>query len=443
MADILVVDDDQSIGTAFEKFLHLEGHACTLASNAEDAVRLVDERCPDVVIMDVRMPGVDGLEALERMRRRHPSLHVVIMTAHGTSQTSIDAMRAGAFEYVTKPFDLEQLRAVIARVIAATPRRDIEAAAAGDVPDVSLVGDSAAMVELYKMIGTLASNDVPALLIGERGTGKELVAATIHRNSARREGPFVAVDCTTLPDAAIESAMREAGAGTLYLAEVQAAPRLVQARLARLLGAEGDRGHSTMHAPRIVAATEHELASQVGSGAFSRELLELLSVITLRLPPLRARAGDIPALVRHLVRRFAVELNREIAGVDDQVLKRFLEYEWPGNVQELASVIKRAAIVGRGSLITLDHVEGSLRGPQLPDRDDIESTLARAARVALQERLVEMPTGSTSSVYHDIIGFVETTLVKEALAITDGNQVKASELLGVNRATLRKKAFGD
>jgi DNA-binding NtrC family response regulator len=436
MADILVVDDDQSIGTALERFITREGHRCRVASNAQDALVFVDAHRPDLVFMDIRMPGVDGLEALEVLRGHYPSLLIVIMTAHGTSQTSIDAMRAGAFEYVTKPFDLDELRAVLVRALAANATSAPPAADEADAaPDVILVGDSPAMREIYKLIGTLAANAVPALLLGERGTGKELVAATIHRNSTRRNDPFMAVDCALLPPESLEAELSVEGVGTLYLAEVHALPRLAQARLTRIIARRNGAAVA-----RVIAASEKNLEEYVESGAFSRELFEQLSVITLRLPPLRSRLGDLPALVQHLLKRFSVELNHDIHGVEDQVMSRFSDYSWPGNVQELATILKRAVIVGRGSRLTLDQVEAHMRGSAAIDRGDIDAGLARAARLALEERLVDMQTGAESSVFHDIVGFVESTLVREALSITNNNQVKASELLGVNRATLRKKA---
>src|SRR5689334_17841572 len=199
MADILVVDDDQSIATAFERFLAHEGHEYALASNAEDALRLVEERRPALVFMDVRMPGVDGLQALKTLRGRYPDVYVVIMTAHGTSQTSIDAMRAGAFEYVTKPLDLDELRTVIGHALSA--KASVAPAAGAQPARTALVGDSPGMQEVFKLIRVLAANDVPALVTGERGTGKELVVATLHDNSARRDQPFITIDCANLaPD---------------------------------------------------------------------------------------------------------------------------------------------------------------------------------------------------------------------------------------------------
>ena len=434
MAEILVVDDDQSIATAFERFLRHEGHVCTVASNAEDALRLVGERDPDLVVMDIRMPGVDGLQALQLLRSRYPDLYVVMMTAYGTSQTSIDAIRAGAFEYLTKPLDLDQLRTVIAHALAARRSRDqpIVGSEEPPSPHVRLVGEVPAMQEVYKMIGRLATNDVPALIVGERGSGKELVAATIHLNSDRRESPFVTADCATLPEAAIEAEMTAAGSGTLHLAAVHALPRTLQARLTR--------GARTSLPARLIASTDKDPIELIEDPNFNREFYELLAVITLQIPPLRERREDVPLLVRYFIERFNEELNRTIKSVDDQVLQRFQEHDWPGNVGELESVVKRACIITRGDAITLPDIGGSLSENRFPGRQDAESALCRAARVALQERLVDTTAAVEASAFHDIVSLVETTLVKEALSITSGNQVKASELLGLNRATLRKKA---
>jgi DNA-binding NtrC family response regulator len=433
MAEILVVDDDQSIATAFERFLRHEGHVCTVASNAEDAVRLVGERDPDLVVMDIRMPGVDGLQTLQQLRSRYPDVYVVMMTAYGTSQTSIDAIRAGAFEYLTKPLDLDQLRTVIAHALAA--RRSREQASIGperpSSPQVRLVGEVSAMQDVYKMIGRLATNDVPALITGERGSGKELVAATIHANSDRRGGPFVTVDAT-LPDSAVEAELTAAAGGTLHLAAVHGLSRGLQARLLR----------ATRTAPtaRLIASSDQGPTELIEGETLSREFYEWLAVITLRVPPLRERRDDIPLLVRYFIERFNEELNRAIKSVDEQVLQRFQEHDWPGNVGELESVVKRACIITRGDVITLPDIGGSLSENRFPGRQDAESALCRAARVALQERLVDTTAAAETSPFHDIVSLVETTLVKEALSITSGNQVKASELLGLNRATLRKKA---
>jgi DNA-binding NtrC family response regulator len=443
MAEILVVDDDQAVAAAFERFLQYEGHAWRVASNAEDAVRLIAERAPDLVVMDIRMPGIDGLQALQEIRSRFPDVYVVMMTAYGTSQTSIDAIRVGAFDYLNKPLDLDQLRSVIEKALSARRIRDKADAPEEEgplQPPITLIGDTPAMHEVYKTIGRLATNDVPALIVGERGTGKQLVVATIHDNSPRRDRPFQSIDCATTPETVLEAELFGQAAGTIHLASVEALPPALQARLARALGAARTRGsQGASVGARVLASTEQELAQQVAGGAFNHELFDALAVITLRVPPLRERRDDIPLLVRHFVQRFNDELNRTIKGVDVQLSRRLQEHAWPGNVGELESVIKRACIITRSDVLTAEDVGESLTTNRFPARRDVEGLLARSVHTTLQERLVE-PSGNTpSSVFHDIVDLVEATLVKEALAITNGNQVKAAEILGVNRATLRKK----
>jgi DNA-binding NtrC family response regulator len=444
MADILVVDDDQSIATAFEHFLRFEGHECRLASNAEDALRLIGERQPTLIMMDIRMPGVDGLQALRDIRSRFPGVYVVMMTGYGTSQTSIDAIREGAYDYLTKPLDLDELRDVIRKALAAQQTSDITAAPAVDAgPQPALVGETAAMRDVYKVIGRLAALDVPALVVGEHGTGKQLVIATIHDNSPRRDRPFVSIDCTSVPEASLEAELFEHASGTVQLAGVEALTLSLQARLTRALG-DGARGVAAgrMRA-RVIASTDQDLQELVAEGTFSRELYHALAVITLHLPALRDRRDDIPLLVRHLIQRFNADLNRTIKGVDDTVARMLQEHEWPGNVGELESVIKRACILARGDVITTDEIGQTLAGGQIPARQDVESALVRAVRTALQERLVDSSGAEASSAFHDIVDLVETALVKEALTITNGNQLKAAGILGVNRATLRKKMLDD
>jgi DNA-binding NtrC family response regulator len=443
MAEILVVDDDQSVASAFERFLHYEGYGYRIASNAKDALAMLAERMPDLVVMDVRMPGVDGLQALQEMRARFPDVYVVMMTAYGTSQTSIDAIRAGAFDYLTKPLDLDRLRGVIQKALAAREIRErphLPADGVSALPAVSLVGDTPAMHDVYKTIGRLATNDVPALIVGERGTGKQLVMATIHDNSERRDKPFISLDCASMPESLLEAELFGRSTGTVHLAGVHALSPALQSRLARALGPERARGLSGggMEA-RVLASTDQDLGQLVAAGTFSHELYDALAVITLRLPPLRERRDDIPLLVKHFVQRFNEELNRTIKGVDEQLSRRLQEHDWPGNVGELESIIKRACIITRGDVLTAEDIGESLSSSRFPVSEDVEGLLARAVRTTLQERLVEPAGDAPSSVFHNIVDFVEATLVKEALAITNGNQVKAAEILGVNRATLRKK----
>jgi DNA-binding NtrC family response regulator len=439
MADILVVDDEESIATAFRRFLEDEGHAFRIASSADEGLRLIAARPPNVAFIDVRMPGRDGVQALREIRARFPQVYVVMMTAYGTSQTSIDAIRTGAFDYLTKPLDLDVIRTVIAKALAAQQVRDASEEPAGAdaaAARVRLIGEAPAIHEVYKMIGRLATNDVPALILGERGTGKELIARTIHDSSGRSSGPFVILDCDSMPEPALQAALLARDGGSVYISAIERMPALLQSRLTRALTSDRT-GDGAAH-PRVFAASESDLAEALRSGALRRELHDVLSVITLRLPPLRERRGDIPLLVRHFMQRLNDELSRSIRGMDDQVLRRLQDHPWPGNVGELERVVKRACIVARGDVITTDEIADSLTDSQF-DREDVESTLSQAARTALHERLVDRSPLRSSTPFHDIIDLVESTLVREALTITNGNQVKAADILGVNRATLRKK----
>ncbi len=436
MADILVVDDDRSIATAFEHFLAYEGHQFRLASSATDGLAAIAARRPDLVVMDVRMPGMDGLTALQQMRDRDPDLPVVIMTAHGTSQTSIDAIRRGAFDYLTKPLDLDSLRDVITRVTAEPKLAEADPAddTVSQVPAAVLTGSSPAMQAIYKLIGRLATNDVVALITGEAGTGRHLVAATIHANSGRRELPIVHVPCGTTPEAELAAMLQDPAIGTLHLAGVDALTQTLQARVTAALRDAQSSG--TTSRPRLLASTSVDTAAGTRDGRLSRELIEAISVITLDLPPLRERREDIPELVQHFVSRANAELGRAFKGVDDAAAKRLQQHAWPGNVGELERVIRRACIVARGQAITLADLGDSLDRPAFAAAPEAEPALARAVRQALHDRLVK---SAQASAYHAITTLVETTLVDEALAITNGNQLKASSLLGLNRTTLRKK----
>jgi two-component system nitrogen regulation response regulator GlnG len=438
LADILVVDDDQAVATAFEQFLTFDGHTCRLANSATSAIQMIEERAPNLVMMDIRMPGMDGLTALSQLRERFPGIYVVMMTAYGTSQTSIDAIRAGAFDYLTKPMDLEELREVIAKALAAQEAAGSAAVAdAEPVPPVTLVGETPAMLEVYKMIGRLATNSVPALILGERGTGKHLVVATIHDNSTRRDEPLVWLPSGTVTEAELVAALSAEPGGTVALTDVNLLSAPLQSLLAQSLSAAARlRGPIKVNA-RVVATSERELSDAVRDG-FSQALFDELAVITLRMAPLRERREDIPLLVRHFVHRFNAELSRSLKGVEPHVGRLLQSHAWPGNVAELERAIKRACIVARSDVITADDLGGTLAEDRFETPHDVDTALERAVREALHERLVTARAPAPSP-YHQIIDIVETTLVGEALVITNGNQVKAADILGVNRATLRKK----
>jgi DNA-binding NtrC family response regulator len=469
MAHILVVDDDERICNVFAEFLSGEGHNPEIASNAKDALESVRAGRPDLVLMDIRMPGTNGLEALEMIREVDPDVHVVIMTAYGTSQTSIEAMRLGAYEYLIKPLDLHELKKVIdsaleARILS----RQIEEEDSREWDKysmVNLVGSTPRMQEAYKLIGMLATNTVPALLLGERGVGKHLVARTIHANSDRREGPFAAVHCHSLLPADLEleifgseerdpltgrktripGLLDAASGGTLFLDDIEALPLNLQARLLRVLSSQDVSRRGALGEPpvdtRVITATDVEvgLGDQVREGSFNQELFQRLQTLSIQLPPLRKRLDDLPDLVTHFIRRCNSELGKSLRGVDERVMKRLRAYSWPGNVGELESVIKRAAVLARGDVITLAELGEDMGESSFVQREDAEVALELAVRRCLRHSLSEQKDEGSARHFHDIVSQVETILVNEAVAEASGNQVRAAALLGLNRTTLRKK----
>lgn len=438
MADILVIDDDLSIARSFERFLTHEKHSFRIAGGAEEGLRFIAERAPNLIFMDVRMPGLDGIQALPLIRERCPDADVVIMTAYSSSQTSIDAMRAGAFDLLIKPLGLDQLKAIIARVIEAQrvrARLEADPVSAGDDGAPSLVGESPQMHAVFKVIGRLATLDVPALIVGERGTGKRVVVATIHTNSPRRDQALTVIDCRGSEGAAeLQAVLDGSVTGTVQLVSVEALSVRDQAKLAGLLQASGQPASA-----RVMASTEMDLPDLVRRGEFNRDLHESIGVVTLRLPPLRERRDDIPRLVDALLRRLSSELGRQVRGVDNHVQRLFREHPWPGNIIELSNVLRRAAILSATDVIAVDDLGDSLALPRQPVRRSIDTDLGRAAREALAARLAA-GVAPNESPYHDVVTVVEEALVLEALDMTHGNQLKAAELLGVNRTTLRKRA---
>lgn len=466
MANILVVDDDEDICSAFRQFLSEEGHTPIIAGNAEDALKSVEDSHPDLVLMDIRMPGTDGLEALRRIRQVDPNVYVVIMTAYGTSQTSIEAMRLGAYDYLTKPLDLDVVNSLISKALEAQAvSRKVAAEPSGEWEKyslVNLVGKSPMMQEDYKLIGLFAANDVPALLIGERGVGKHLVAKTIHFNSDRKDKPFVALHCRALPEEALGAELfgretvaqgadamvsggklESAHGGTLLLDDIDLLSLPLQARLLRFLMEKSfERLGGTTNVrveTRIVAATERNLGDNVRQGTFNEALFDRLRVLSIQLPPLRERRDDIPELTSHFIRRYNAELRKNIKGVEDRVTKLFLKHDWPGNVGALENVLQRAAVHARSDVITVADVGDSLKDAAYPRLEEARTALQSAAQKTLGERLKSVSTGTTGSPFHSVVGDVEKALIQEALALTSGNQVKAAELLGLNRTTLRKK----
>ncbi len=461
-AVVLVADDDAAIRTVVSHALERAGFEVRTTGNATTLWHWISDGQGDVVITDVVMPDENGLDLIPRIRKIRPELRVIVMSAQSTLLTAIKATERGAFEYLPKPFDLNELIAVVRRALEA-PRAP---AGPGPEPGVEealpLIGRSPAMQEIYRTLARLMGTDLTVLINGESGTGKELVARALHDYGKRRGGPFVAVNMAAIPRELIESELfghergaftgathRSAGrfeqaeGGTLFLDEIGDMPLEAQTRLLRVLQ-EGEYttvgGRTPIRANvRIVAATHRDLRQLIRQGAFREDLYFRLNVVPIRLPPLRERAADIPEFVRHFMSKVAADgLPPKI--VDAAAMERLKLYRWPGNVRELENLVRRLAALYSEEVIGLDVIEAELAdaspaAPE-PDNDGLANSVERHLRAYFQAHGGALPA---PGVYDRVIREVERPLITITLEMTRGNQIRAAEILGLNRNTLRKK----
>ena len=457
MADILIVDDEVSICTAFSRFLTADGHRPRAASSGEEALRQIAERTPDLVILDIRLPGISGLDVLKQIQRSYPSLPVIIITAHGLMENAVEAMQHGAYEYLVKPVDLGKAREVIARALKA-------AGSSGEVEQYRtvehagrrlLVGPSDAMQEIYKRIGMAGLSEAGVLIQGESGTGKELVAMAIHLNSPRRDAPFVPINCGSLPETLLESELfgHEEGAftgavrrkhgrieaaagGTLFLDEVAEMSPAAQVKLLRFLETKklsrlGSTEQIAVDA-RVIAATNQPVNERVADGSFREDLFYRLNVLSISLPPLRSRQDDLPALVAH----FLDQASGRRADITPEALEALRNYTWPGNVRELRNAIDHAVVASRGRAIAIEHLPDYIFGAR--GAAETASRLDKVVREFVRTRLLRARREGNVT-YDQIIAELEKPLLEELMRFTNNNQAQASRLLSIHRTTLRKK----
>ncbi|PYM65421.1 MAG: two-component system response regulator [Candidatus Rokuibacteriota bacterium] len=460
-ARILVADDEPSIRWLLERLLRQAGHAVTVVEDGETALARASTEAFDLAFLDVRMPGLDGLEVLSRLRTEVPETAVIVMTAHGSVRSAVEAMQRGAYDYLTKPFDNDEVRLLVERAqgARALAREVVELRTGRD--EVwefgALVGKSAKMQEVYKTIGRIAGTDVTVLLRGESGTGKEVVARVIHHYSRRTGRPFVAVSCAAIPATLLETELfgHERGAftdahqrrvgrfelaqgGTIYLDEVGDLGAELQPKLLRVLQereVERVGGGEPIHVDvRVVAATNRDLEVLIREARFREDLYYRLNVVSLTLPPLRERPEDIPFLVDHFLVKYAGELGeRQVAA---ESLLRLTGYAWPGNVRELENVVQHAMVMAAGGVILPEHLPIAPGPPSVPVP---EGTLADLVERKLQECVRGLGTRESANLYELVLGLVERPLLQAVLRETGGNQLRAAALLGINRNTLRKK----
>nr|WP_255720590.1 nitrogen regulation protein NR(I) [Acuticoccus kalidii] len=463
---ILVADDDGAIRTVLNQALSRAGFDVRCTSNAATLWNWIDQGDGDLVITDVIMPDENAFELLPRVKRRRPDLPVVVISAQNTFMTAIRASERGAYEYLPKPFDLKELINVVGRALSEPRAKPVDRA--GDAMEpMPLVGRSAAMQDIYRVLARLMQTDLTVLIHGESGTGKELVARALHDYGKRRKGPFVAINMAAIPKDLIEAELfgyekgaftgatsrhsgrfEQAEGGTLFLDEIGDMPMEAQTRLLRVLQ-EGEYttvgGRSPIRTNvRIVAATNRDLRQWIGQGLFREDLYFRLNVVPLRLPPLRERKEDIADLARHFFAACESE-GLPPKRLDTDAVAALQAHRWSGNVRELENLVRRLAALYPEDVITAAHIEHELDdGPATATPASPAGGMSESLQEAVERHLNDYfaefgPSLPPPGLYHRIMREVEYPLVSAALAATRGNQIKAAELLGVNRNTLRKK----
>lgn len=460
MAQILIVDDDHQLRQSFERLLAAEGHDVRAASSGEAGIAAVREAVPDAVVMDVRMSGISGLEAYAAMREIEPRLPVIIMTAYGTTEIAIEATKMGAYDYILKPFDIPEILKLIDKAVAAgrSMRSRVAVGVDAEAAAEAIIGQSPAMQELYKAIGRAAPTDATVLVRGESGAGKELVARAVYQHSLRADKPFLVINCVAIPETLLESELfgyekgaftgaagrkvgkiEQANHGTVFLDEIGDMPMAIQAKLLRLLqekNVERLGGRQVIPVDvRIIAATNRDLEAAVRQGQFREDLYYRLKVVTLALPPLRERPGDIPLLVRYFLSRHAREMGQSDPGVSPEAMAALTAHDWPGNVRELGNVLQKALIFSRGAPLSPDEVRKALGAPLRQGAeaatgdggDPVEETIRR-----------ELASGR-DGLFEELMDRFGHTVIRLALEATGGNRSQAARLLGLSRPTLIAK----
>ncbi len=461
METVLIVDDDNSIRYSLKRIME-EHYSVMTAQNGEEALAFVRAQPPDVIIMDIKMPGRSGMDVLREVKSIDPKSLVILMTAHGTTETAIEAMKFGAFDYVLKPFSIPQMKSLVEKALSLRKmmKQEVilfpveEMQGEGE----QIIGTSPRMQEIYKLIGQVAPSDVTVLLRGESGTGKELLARALYRHSLRWNQPFLPVNCAAIPDTLLESELfgHEKGAftgatsrrigkleqcqgGTVFLDEIGDMSLPTQAKLLRVLQErtfERLGGMETIKVDiRFVVATNKDLEEAISKGTFREDLYYRLNVVSLRVPPLRDRKGDIPGLIAYFLKKFNRELKKEIAGITPAAKEKIVSYGWPGNIRQLENVLKRAMVLCQGEWILEDH----LHLEKGEDRRDSQQDLGNRPVEALLDLLFEELSKTTESRDLDMVSTLERALIVRALQKVKGNQVQAAQLLGMNRGTLRGK----
>jgi nitrogen regulation protein NR(I) len=476
MDKLLLIDDEADVQYSFRRIFDSPEIELTTASTGEEALRLIPKMKPDLVIMDVRLGGLGGMETLRRLRDFDTKCPVIMMTAYGTTQTAIEAMKLGAYDYLLKPFDVPKLKQIVYGALkAAHDMKQVvsyQPLLASEDYALGIVGRCEAMQNVFKLIGQLAATDATALITGESGTGKELVARAIYHHSRRSELPYLAINCAAIPENLLESELfgHEKGAfsgaigqrigkfeqchkGTIFLDEIGDMALATQTKILRVLQSgtfERVGGNQPVQVDvRIIAATNKPLEEAVASRQFREDLFYRLNVVRLQIPPLRDRPEDIPLLVHYFLKKFAQHQGQPAKSISEKVIAALKAYHWPGNVRELENIIQRATVVAKGEAILLNDLPPEVGIPGASFRNQAGPGLAARAPAAGASASTAQPDLPAlaqtlfqwARLQNDlkIMPAVERELIIQALIETHGNQVQAAKLLGITRATLRKR----
>jgi len=464
---ILVADDEESMRWVLSKALRKKGYSVDLAADGNQALSQVREQSYDLAIVDIKMPGMSGLEFLEKGRELRPDLLVVVMTAEASMKNAVEAMKRGAYDYITKPFDLEVIDAIIEKVSRARDVSNQVTLLKQELKDryqveKNIIGNSVAMREVYKTIGKVAGSDITVLIQGESGTGKELIARAIHFNSTRLGKPFVAINCAAIPKDLLESELfgsergaftgsterktgkfEQANHGTIFLDEIGDMPLDLQAKILRVLQEQEITrigGSQNINVDvRVVAATNQELQERVRNREFREDLYYRLNVVPINLAPLRERREDIPSLVDYFLERACAELEIPAKQCAPEALELLCSYSWPGNVRELENTIKRGVILSGDPLLTMADFGGLTNRQETIHAMPQEQSLEALVEAKLRSSMNGIEHLDKGDIYDRVLEQVERPLIRYVLEKTRGNQVRAADIMGINRNTLRKK----
>ncbi len=453
--NVWVVDDDQSVRWVLDKALRQADMETQTFERAEHVLEALDENAPDVLITDVRMPGMSGITLLERLRNSQPELPIIVITAHSDLENAVAAYKGGAFEYLPKPFDIDEAVELVRKAARVNGGAGSKAAGKPDAMS-SMIGQAPAMQEVFRSIGRLAGSSMTVLITGESGTGKELVARALHDHSPRADRPFVALNTSAIAAELLESELfghekgaftgadarrigrfEQADGGTLFLDEIGDMSPALQTRLLRVL-AESEFYRVGGQTPirvdvRVIAATNQDLARAVKESRFREDLYHRLNVIRINTPPLRQRRDDIPMLLQHYLAEAADELGTPAKSLDADAIDALRAFDWPGNVRQLVNASRRLTVTAPGTVITADDIPADLGGTESPQRGATEWTRTLAAWA--ERQLIENETPLLDAALPQF----EKTLIEIAMSQTKGHRQEAAKLLGWGRNTLARK----